>query len=378
MNPGISIVICTYNGAGRLRETVRHIARQQVRRTIPWELILIDNNSTDDGVSLVQDEWSSLRASVPLIIRQQPLQGLAMAREMGIRTARYEYVILCDDDNWLSPDYVNTAYDSMSQNPRIGILGARGELVYEAVPDPWLLRLNLLAGGAQAASSGKVHSHRVYGAGCVLRKSAYQLLVEVNFKFMLSDRSGAQLTSGGDHELCYILALCNYEIWYNENLRFKHYITRERLTWDYWVRYVRESSACNNVLEPYRMILNGARPTQSGFHKHLIKNFAYFFIRFLPVSFSRWIFGSRSAAGKLNYLKYILLREQLQNCLWHFAMKKNFFLISSLKKELQEKVTITDRSLSVNHQLLMVQAFSCWMLLLESFLQAQSIVVSLL
>ena len=332
MNQGVSIIICTYNGLGRLRETIKHIALQQVREDISWELILIDNNSTDGSADFAQKEWDRYGNAAPLFIKSQPKQGLTMAREMGIQAANYEYVILCDDDNWLSPNYVTTAYDIMSSHPSIGISGGCGELIYEEAPPPWLLQLKLLAGGPQAPGPGKVQSYRVYGAGCVLRKSAYLLLKESGFTFMLSDRRGAQLSSGGDHELCYILALLDYDIWYDGNLRFKHYITKERLSLNYWIKYVKESSACSPVLEPYRMLLNGVKPTQFSFAKHLWKIFIYFFLRFLPVFFKRWIWGKNSENGKCIYLRYVLLKEQLQNCIFHSSMKRNFLKISELNK----------------------------------------------
>lgn len=347
MNPGVSIIICTYNGSDRLQDTIRHIALQNVREDIPWEVIIIDNNSTDNSAAIARKEWSKYSCVAPFIVQHQPKQGLTMAREMGIRTAKYDYVVLCDDDNWLAPDYVNVAYGVMEYNPSIGILGALGELIYEYIPPSWLLKLNLLAGGPQAAKSGKVKSNRVYGAGCVLRKSAYELLQQMNFKFMLSDRKGSQLTSGGDHELCYVLALAGYDIWYDQALKFKHYITKERLTWEYWIKYVRESSTCRDVLEPYKMILSGAEPTQMGFFQRLTRNFIYFFIRFIPVCFKKLTTSRKSDNHKVVYLKYILLKEQILYCIFHSAMKANFFKIVEFKRKLEGKAVILRQAFSL-------------------------------
>ena len=44
---GISVVICTYNGVKRLQPTLEAIFSQEVAPDIPWELIIVDNASTD-------------------------------------------------------------------------------------------------------------------------------------------------------------------------------------------------------------------------------------------------------------------------------------------------------------------------------------------
>lgn len=45
---GVSIVICCYNSASRLPETLQHIAEQEVAANISWEVIVVDNASTDN------------------------------------------------------------------------------------------------------------------------------------------------------------------------------------------------------------------------------------------------------------------------------------------------------------------------------------------
>jgi len=45
---GISVLVCTYNGAKRLEKTLAHLAAQVTNSTVEWEIILVDNNSTDN------------------------------------------------------------------------------------------------------------------------------------------------------------------------------------------------------------------------------------------------------------------------------------------------------------------------------------------
>src|SRR3990170_1945792 len=111
---GVSIIICCHNGADRLPETIRHIAMQRVPAYIPWELIIIDNGSTDESGLVARGEWQKHRANTYMRIVKESTLGLSYARARGFKEARYEYVILCDDDNWLDEGYVFNVYNILS------------------------------------------------------------------------------------------------------------------------------------------------------------------------------------------------------------------------------------------------------------------------
>src|SRR5687768_7651244 len=107
---GVSIIICCHNGERRLAETIKHIASQIVPSSIPWEFLLVDNNSTDNSISLAKEVWSQFSSSGELRIVKEPALGLSHARKKGFSEAQYEFMIMCDDDNWLAPDYVSNVY----------------------------------------------------------------------------------------------------------------------------------------------------------------------------------------------------------------------------------------------------------------------------
>jgi glycosyltransferase involved in cell wall biosynthesis len=331
VNPGISIVICAYNAAKRLPETIRHLALQLVRPGICWEVIVIDNGSTDGTAGVSKTEWEKYGAPVPLIIEYLEKPGLNGARELGISIAKYEYVILCDDDNWLNPSYVEIAYGVMNGNSKIGVLGGHGRLVYESDPPLWLSESRLFAAGSQAPVTGKVASNRVYGAGCVLRKSAYMKLRAGGYGMILPDRTGAQLLSGGDHELCYLLALSNYDIWYDDRLTFDHFIQSDRMTWAYNLRYIRESSYCFEVLEAYRILLKLGPKRKHLFHLEFVRSFVHHFLGWWPAMLHRVTHNSSSEKGKVALQKFLLKKTELYSYKRYSEIKRNFESILKFK-----------------------------------------------
>lgn len=305
---GVTIIICCHNGANRLPETIRHIARQRVPAYIPWELLIIDNGSTDDSGLVARLEWQKHRVSTPMRVVNEPALGLSHARARGFKEAQYEYMVLCDDDNWLESDYVATAHAILSGNSNIGALGGLGKLVYEGAPPSPALSF-IFAAGKQAPQTGSVPSNSVYGAGCVIRYAAYEQLLATGFETMLTDRCGVQLTSGGDYELCLALAILGFDIWYDERLRFTHYITCERLSWNYFLRYASESSQGFNVLTSYKMI--ATRAWGSGMPWILIlKNFLISAKEFASINIRR-LARRKQDDGRLLYFRHLLFKYKL-------------------------------------------------------------------
>jgi len=318
MKKGVSIIICCHNGARRLLETVRHIAEQRVNPEIRWEFLLVDNNSTDGSADVTRDAWDLFRGPVPLRIVQENQLGLMHARRAGFEAAQYEYVVMCDDDNWLDDSYVQHVFDIMADNPSIGALGGFGKLIYEIHPPKYIEYTNLFAGGPQAAKSGKVYKNRVYGAGCVIRKSAYDELMTIGFTSMLTDRRGMELSSGGDYELCYALSILGYDIWYDDRLRFAHFITMERLNWQYFLRYARESAICFDVLASYGAIADDASINEVPI-VFISRNFFYSLRQFLKLNVKRMLHRPDSDMGKSLFFRHTILKFKLRAYVTQFG-----------------------------------------------------------
>lgn len=252
---GMSIIICCYNSAKRIIRTLEHIVDQKVKSEILWEVILVDNASSDNTKATVEQFWKNNNVA-PLSIIDQNIPGLSFAREKGMKQAKYEYLLFCDDDNWLYPNYVQTAFYIMEDNEKIGALGGLGIPKFEIKPDKWIQKYSsVYATGGQADVAGETSSSVVYGAGCVNRKSAIEALFSNDFKYYLTGRQGEKLTAGEDHELCYALFLSGYKIWFDERLKFSHYIPKERINYCYITKSMKEFSKSAFYLNIYKILI---------------------------------------------------------------------------------------------------------------------------
>ena len=235
---GVSIIICCFNGALRLPETLNHLASQVVS-SVQWEVILVNNNSTDNTVAVAGEVWAKFNCQAPFIIIDEPEQGKSKALKKGIGISKYDYFIVCDDDNWLSNNYVQTAFDIMQSNSNIGILGGDSIAECEVTPPEWFEENKCdYAVGKQGEQSGDATARWfLWGAGAVLRKELYNYLINAGMSNFLGGRKGNEdLTPGEDTEICKWYILAGYKLWYDNRLVIKHYIPEGRLTESYFKR----------------------------------------------------------------------------------------------------------------------------------------------
>ena len=254
---GVSVVICCHNSATRLPQTLRHLAAQEVSRKIDWEVLVIDNGSTDQTAETAAAFWAPA-ALTPLRVLAEPQLGLSFARQRGLAEARYEFVSFIDDDNWICEHWVELVYDVMNSHPEVGICGGSSEGVCEIPPPAWWDQCNLLLAisprdwqGGDITDTGR----SIWGAGMTIRKSAILTLQQHGFQPLLTGRKGSSLIACEDVELCLAIRLAGWRLWYEPALHLKHYMPAGRLNWRYVRRLYRGSGASSIGCDPYRFFL---------------------------------------------------------------------------------------------------------------------------
>lgn len=255
MNKGVSIVICCYNSSKLLPETIRHISLLKIPAGISCEIIVVDNNSNDNTSETAEELLKKyISGNVTYKILFQPVQGLSAARKMGFENSAYEYIIFCDDDNWLNTDYLEILINTMRKSEKIGAVGGESTAVSDELFPKWFQEFSQsYSAGKQSESDGIIAGFQsaLWGAGMVVRKSALNELYSKGFRSILSDRKKNVLSSGGDIELCYALRLAGWEIWYESSLKIRHFIPEHRLKWEYLRKLSRGFGAQKVNLDPY-------------------------------------------------------------------------------------------------------------------------------
>ena len=90
-----SVIICTYNRAGLLKESI-HSVLEQDYPSDQFEIIVVDNNSTDNTKNVVKELVSSSTVKIKYVFEKR--QGLSYARNAGIEYTDGDIIIFTDDD----------------------------------------------------------------------------------------------------------------------------------------------------------------------------------------------------------------------------------------------------------------------------------------
>jgi glycosyltransferase involved in cell wall biosynthesis len=117
----LSLVICTRNRAARLAETLKRVSA--IRSKLDWELVIVDNGSSDQTNEVVRKFAATLDRPVQLIYK--PDRGVSCARNASWQSAKSDIVAYIDDDCYPAEDYVDAVFDFFSTDPRLGFVGGR-------------------------------------------------------------------------------------------------------------------------------------------------------------------------------------------------------------------------------------------------------------
>jgi len=241
-----TVAICTYNGEKRLPAVLERLRSQINTEQISWEIVVIDNNSTDNTAKLIQEYQVNWPQAYPIKYYFEPAQGLAFARQLAVQEANGTLVGFLDDDNLATPNWVAEAYAFSQAHPKAGAYGSKISGEFEVEPPENFGRISpflAIGGGTKAicyTSSDYKYSYKKVlppGAGLVIRKQAW--LESVPERLIFQGRVGESLVAAEDIEALLHIRRASWEIWYNPEMHIYHQIQKQRLEKEYLMKLLR-------------------------------------------------------------------------------------------------------------------------------------------
>src|SRR5262249_4960254 len=210
--------------------TLAHLLDQKVSGAVPWEVIVVDNASTDDTAAAAKSCWRN--AAAPLRVIHEPRPGQKFARERGVAEARYEFISFADDDNWLADDWVDVAAGFLAEHPEVGAVGGSSTLAADRAAPRWFPSCQVLyaISPEKWIAGERIPDNAPWGAGLTIRKSAWRQVHSTDSPFLTSGRLGASLAAGEDNELGYRRSLGNWNPWDEPRPPCPRHMTGQHLT----------------------------------------------------------------------------------------------------------------------------------------------------
>ena len=224
----ISVIVCTRDRSESLRRTLSSLAQLQTPSGASWELLVVDNNSTDDTAEVVKT--FSLSSSFPVRYVFASTKGLSHARNEGIRVARGDIIAFTDDDVTVDSRWLCELRRIFDQ---FGCMGIGGKIIpVWTSPKPSWLNLD----GPDPLRSGTVVSFDRGQEPCELRNSPFganmaftRVAFEKHGMFRTDLGCGSPLSLGEDSEFGERLLAAGDKLVYAPDAIVYHPIPKRRL-----------------------------------------------------------------------------------------------------------------------------------------------------
>lgn len=265
--PDFTVAIPTYNGEHRLpevldklRECGAYIMRSQINtENFSWEVLVIDNNSTDNTKKVVENYQKTWIKNYPLRYCQEQQQGAGFARQKAIKEAKSELIGFLDDDNLPAENWLVAAYEFAQKYPKAGAFGSQIHPLYEVEPPDNFAKIAPFLAITERGEKPLLYqpSSKLLppSAGLVIRKQAW--LENVPNKLILTGRANGKMLTSEDLEVLSHIQQSNWEIWYNPTMEIYHKIPHWRLEKSYLTSLIRGIGLSRHVT---RMV--GVKPWQ--------------------------------------------------------------------------------------------------------------------
>lgn len=198
-----SVVFSSYNGTARLARTLDSLVRQ----TLPadqWELIAVDNNSSDDTFEVLE----SYRGRLPIAPLRHSVPGKSGALNAALELVRGDLVVFTDDDIEADPGWLAALVACADAQPGHGIFGGRIVPDWERDPGntPFLKWIPMGSTFAivEDSESGPCDPTKVWGPNTAIRRSL--LGPETRYREDIGPAPGGFFAMGEDSEIVLRLA----------------------------------------------------------------------------------------------------------------------------------------------------------------------------
>ena len=114
----VSVIIPIYNTEKYLCRCIDSVLNQTFD---DYEILLIDDGSTDDSASICY-EYTQRHNKIKAIYANH--LGVASARNLGLKLAKGKYIMFCDSDDYAEPNWIQTLYETIEKNPDSSVLCA--------------------------------------------------------------------------------------------------------------------------------------------------------------------------------------------------------------------------------------------------------------
>ena len=246
----ISIIICTYNRGLILQDTINSFYEMVIPKGMLFELLVIDNNSSDNTKNVVKRQQSS-HTTLRYFFEATP--GLSHARNRGIKEASGNIIAFVDDDVYFTSQWL-FQLDLTFNDTATDCFGGRSEPVFEQGDPKWLTnKIKPIYGSTNSGETKKemLFPEHPFGLNMAFQKHVFEKVGGFNPRL---GRIGSNLLSNEEADIFYRISQAGLKTSYNPDALLYHRIPPDRTRTE-WVleRYYWQGIseiAFNQIISP--------------------------------------------------------------------------------------------------------------------------------
>lgn len=233
--PKISVIICSYNRQDYIINAIDSLYNQTIPRS-DYEVLVIDNNSRDNTVQVVQ-AYQEMHKDLNFFFTVETMQGASWARNTGAREAHSPWLVFMDDDAIAEPDFLERILLFFSTHPEADGLGGRIIPRYIPAKPKWISHhVASLVGNFDYSKEVKIFDDGRYPleSNMVVSKKDFELIQGFNTE--LPGVKGTLRIGGEGKDFFYRLMSLGKKIWYDPSVIVHHVVEVKKLTPEYMYR----------------------------------------------------------------------------------------------------------------------------------------------
>ncbi len=247
-----TVAIRTYNAEKRLPDVLDCLLAQTGTEGIAWEVLVVDNNSTDQTVAVVSEYAQRWQSDSQLRCVFEPRQGSAYARDRAMQEAASESLVgFLDDDNFPTPNWVVAAHRFGLAHPQAGAYGSNIYAKLDEEPPPEFHQIKFLLAVEERGpvafrytAAGTVPN----GPGCVIRKQAWDEAVPQKRRLKGRDETWkVMIATAEDIEVMLYIQSSRWEVWHNPEMAVWHHVPPRRFERQYLLKMARSAGLASHA-----------------------------------------------------------------------------------------------------------------------------------
>ncbi len=132
----ISLLVCTYNRSSDLREMLETALAQETEGAFAYEVLVVDNNSTDDTRLVVEEFIARNHKNLRYLFESR--QGKSFALNTGLSELRGDFFTICDDDFLLPKDWLKNIFAAFGAHPEVSFVSGKVLPAWQGKKPLWL------------------------------------------------------------------------------------------------------------------------------------------------------------------------------------------------------------------------------------------------